>query len=73
MTRAGLSAKHLDGGAGPHPSGRGGTQRRYKFPNGYGASIVTGVYTGGADYELAVLGPDGRLTYDTPVTDDVER
>ena len=40
----------------------------YKFPNGYGASIVHGWGTYGL--ELAVL-YDGELNYDTIVTDDV--
>ena len=56
-----------------HPSGLGGTRRRFKFENGYGASVITGFYTDGADFELAVFGPDGRLDYTTPVTNDVER
>jgi len=45
------------------------------FDNGYGASVVKGEHTyGGRDglYELAVLGQDGKLTYETPVTNDVE-
>jgi hypothetical protein len=45
------------------------------FDNGYGASVVVGPHTyGGEDglYELAVLGKDGHLTYETPVTSDVE-
>jgi hypothetical protein len=45
------------------------------FDNGYGASVVIGPYTYGSEdglYELAVLGSDGKLCYDTPVTDDVE-
>ena len=49
--------------------------KKIKFPNGYGASIVRGPYTyGGPDglYELAVLDTEGKLTYDTPVTGDVE-
>jgi len=55
---------------------RGGlaVQARIKFANGYGASIVKGLYTyGGPEglYELAVLDADGKLTYDTPITDDV--
>ena len=48
---------------------------RIMFDNGYGASVVVGPYTyGGEDglYELAVLGKDGKLTYDTPITEDVE-
>jgi hypothetical protein len=54
---------------------RGLNAARIMFDNGYGASVVIGPYTyGGEDglYELAVLGNDGKLTYDTPVTDDVE-
>ena len=54
---------------------RGLNAARVMFDNGYGASVVVGPYTyGGEDglYELAVLGKDKKLTYDTPVTDDVE-
>lgn len=57
-----------------HPSGIGGIQARIQFDNGYGASVVIGPYTYGSEdglYELAVLDKDGRLTYETPVTDDV--
>lgn len=57
------------------PSPVVGIQARIMFENGYGASIVKGEHTyGGREglYELAVLGSDGRLTYNTPVTDDVE-
>ena len=46
-------------------------QRRYAFPNGYGASVINDGY--GSElghFELAVL-KDGHLTYETPVTDDV--
>ena len=52
----------------------GGTQRRYRFLNGYGASVVCHQYSYGGDdglWELAVLDRDGYLTYDTPITDDV--
>lgn len=58
----------------------GGTQTVYKFPNGYGASVICGgTYTYGDDerpYELAVLKfqPSSDaiyLCYDTPITDDV--
>lgn len=45
------------------------------FPNGYGASVVRNPYSyGGQDglFELAVLGRDGHITYDTEITDDVE-
>lgn len=54
---------------------RGLNAARIMFDNGYGASVVVGPYTyGGEDglYELGVLGSNGKLTYDTPVTDDVE-
>jgi hypothetical protein len=59
---------------GEHPSHIGGVQARITFDNGYGASVVKTPYSyGGKDglYELAVLGIDGHLTYDTPVTSDV--
>jgi hypothetical protein len=51
----------------------GGKQYVYKFPNGYGASVVKhGFSYGGKDdlWELAVL-KEGELCYDTPITDDV--
>ena len=56
----------------------GGVQAIERFPNGYGVSIVKHRFSyGGPEglYELAVLkftGEDWDLTYDTPVTDDVE-
>jgi hypothetical protein len=59
----------------PHAAGMGGVMSRIIFENGYGASVVQTDYTyGGKDglYELAVLDKDGKLCYDTPVTDDVE-
>ncbi len=52
-----------------------GKQCIVQFPNGYGASIVQGPYTYGGDrglYELAVFDKDGNITYDTPITNDVE-
>jgi hypothetical protein len=52
----------------------GGEQRKYKFENGYGASVVCHAYSYGGEAglcELAVLDLDGRLTYTTPITDDV--
>lgn len=58
----------------PHPNGYG-KQCVVQFPNGYGASIVQGPYTYGGDkglYELAVFDKDGNITYDTPITGDVE-
>lgn len=57
-----------------HPNHMGGVQARITFENGYGASVVKTPYTYGGDkglYELAVLGSDGHLTYDTPITNDV--
>lgn len=50
------------------------TQATMTFENGYGVSVITGRAAYGSDnapYELAVLGKDGSLTYDTPITDDV--
>lgn len=65
----------LPEGTEPLPSlVRHGEQHRYRFPNGFGASVVRGPYTyGGPEgfWELAVLDADGSLTYDTPVTSDV--
>lgn len=49
-------------------------QYRFLFPNGYGASVIRGPYSYGGDrglWELAVTINQG-LTYDTPITDDVE-
>ena len=54
---------------------RGLNAARIMFDNGYGASVIIGPHTyGGEDglYELGVLGKDKKLTYDTPVTDDIE-
>ena len=54
---------------------RGLNAARIMFNNGYGASVIIGPHTyGGEDglYELGVLGKDKKLTYDTPVTDDVK-
>jgi hypothetical protein len=58
----------------PHAAGMGGVMSRIQFENGYGASVVKTDYSYGGDrglYELAVLDSDGKLTYDTPITDDV--
>jgi len=60
-----------------HPRGAvyGGIISRIIFDNGYGATIVQGPHSyGGADglYELAVVGKDDEICYDTPVTGDVE-
>lgn len=48
---------------------QGGPHVTILFTNGYGASIIHHEFSYGV--ELAVLDPDGSLTYDTPVTDDV--
>lgn len=67
-----------------HPVGNG-TQKIYRFDNGFGASVVqfevmpgVGSYGVGAGlWEMAVLRFEGEgtdsyeLTYDTPITDDV--
>jgi hypothetical protein len=48
-----------------------GTQATLNFPNGYGASVITGGY--GSDirpYEIAVI-RDNRCCYSTPITSDV--
>ena len=57
-----------------HPNHLGGVQAVITFDNGYGASVVCTPHTYGGKlglYELAVLGTDGHLTYDTPITSDV--
>jgi len=60
-----------------HPAGMGGTQKLYKFPNGYGASVVQFMGSYGYDegkWELGVVkwnDDNFKLTYDTPITDDV--
>lgn len=60
----------------PHRAGSG-KQATLFFPNGYGVSVVFGTlfYSNGVDtYEMAVLRGnenDYRLTYETPITDDV--
>ena len=51
----------------------GGVQRIYKFPNGYGASVIKGPYTYGGKkglWEVAVLKGE-ELCYDTDITSDV--
>ena len=52
----------------------GANQLVFKFPNGYGASVIRGGISYGATdgmFELAALGSDGSITYDTHITDDV--
>lgn len=56
-----------------HPNGYG-VQSIVKFDNGYGASVVKTEFSYGSKeglYELAVLGQDGHITYETPITNDV--
>ena len=64
-----------------HPGIPGGTQKIYRFKNGFGASVVRHEYSYGGDaglWELAVIKFDGdedddfSLTYETPITEDVE-
>ena len=64
----------------PHPAGMGGTQKLYRFANGYGASVVQSPYSYGGNrglWELAVTKYAGEdndsfsLTYSTEITDDV--
>lgn len=58
----------------------GGVQYRFRFDNRYGASVIKHKYSYGSDddlWELAVLFysvvcPKGEITYDTPITEDVE-
>ena len=59
-------------------SARGGTQKRYRFPNNYRTSVVKHKYSYGGDeglWELAVLKFDNehnsKIVYDTPITNDV--
>jgi hypothetical protein len=49
-----------------------GTQAELTFPNGYGASVITGGYGNErAPYELGVV-KGGSLDYSTEITGDVE-
>lgn len=51
-----------------------GVQRIYKFPNGYGASVISHDKSYGGRsglWELAVLDAEGDLCYATDITDDV--
>lgn len=56
-----------------HSSGLDGERAKVTFPNGYGASVLRGgqFYTADGTYEIAVLGPNGDIAYDTPITSDV--
>lgn len=53
---------------------QGGVAGSIMFDNGYGVSIVSHKYSYGGEkglYELAILDSDGKLTYDTEITNDV--
>ena len=58
----------------------GGIQYKFKFPNGYGASVIKSPYSYGGIldlWELAVIlwnkdGEEYELVYDTKITFDVE-
>lgn len=55
----------------PHMVGK---QARLQFDNGFGVSVVSHTFSyGGKDglFEVAVLDKDGKLTYETSVTNDV--
>ena len=47
----------------------GKNQTKYSFPNGYGASVISG--EGIRQFEIAVLEADGSLCYNTEITDNV--
>lgn len=65
-TRKAMSLAALDGRKEYH--------EKVKFANGYGVNIIRRPgsygYASGL-FEVAVLGLDGRLTFNTPVADDV--
>ena len=51
-----------------------GVKCKMMFENGYGVSVVSHTHSYGGTkglFEVAVLGKDGDISYDTPVTDDV--
>lgn len=54
------------------PKDTGGTWSGFHFDNAYGVSVIAGAgsYSTPGTYELAVL-LRGRITYDTPITNDV--
>lgn len=52
----------------------GGEQWLFRFPNGYGASVIRSHMSYGSDFglwEIGVIGVDDRLDYSTPITSDV--
>lgn len=53
---------------------KGSEQYIFSFSNGYGASVIRGPHTYGGKkglWEVAVLDEDGKITYSTPITNDV--
>lgn len=50
----------------------GGERATHEFANGYTASVLRGgpFYTAGGTFEIAVMHND-KITYDTPITNDV--
>lgn len=50
----------------------GGISLEFIFSNGYGASVISNnrSYGGPDEFELAVM-KDGKVCYDTPITDDI--
>lgn len=51
-----------------------GYQKKYRFDNGYGASVVCNNMSYGGPkglFEVAILDSDGSICYDTPITNDV--
>lgn len=51
-----------------------GYQKIYKFGNNYGASVICNEFSYGGDkgfFEVAVLDLEGKIVYDSPVTDNV--
>ena len=44
---------------------------RWGFPNGFGVSVACHAGTYNGEPELAVIGSDGRIVYDTGITEDV--
>ena len=50
----------------------GGFQLIFKFPNGYGASIINHIGSYGTELAVIVWEDDKYfITYDTPITDDI--
>jgi hypothetical protein len=50
-----------------------GVQRIYKFPSGWGLSVINGTQAHAFPYawEIAVINPDEEIDYDTELTSDV--